>query len=49
MNWPKPDENSMTGAIDVLRLKFNRSHIEGTALSTIDWIAWTVSSLIRDA
>lgn len=49
MNWSKPDENPMTGDIDVLQLESNRSHIEGTALSTIDWIAWTVSSLIRDA
>lgn len=49
MNWSKPDENPMAGDIDVLRLEFNRSRIEGTELSTIEWIAWTVSSLIRDA
>ena len=49
MKRSEPDENPMTGDIDVLRLEFNRSHIEGVALSAIEWIAWTVSSLIRAA
>lgn len=49
MKRSKPDEIPMTGDIDVRRLEFNRSHIEETELSTIEWIAWTVSSLIRDA